>query len=469
MSLSFTLLLSTCALLPQQDPSATQPVLSKSDHDALRSKLRDYYGARADANDANEKRRAAAAKKETQARDKFLKDWDGRAEKKNALANVADLQAVFANCFEFDRQTGSGDLRAMKPKGFPPHDLVLPKKYKADAPAATVFLLRGQSDKGFVPARDWYEKTWKSAAAAGDYVFVLPELDESVDFDPPADLSKPDGQATDGKRREVLLAALGGAMRTVNVDRDRLYLDCGAGSCAYALRLCTYFPHLFAGIVLRKPTDPGDLQLDSLTGVPVLLLRSDETKDVSDRLAAALNKLQAGSATVLDAKGDYPFTESAAEVAEWMGKHSRDVFRSRVVIANNHDSMRRAYWVFMGKAEPIADVLPAERPRLEVVADRASNKITVTSRGVSDFGLWLNDALVDLDKEITCVINGKAQPPFKLERSLKRLLDNVFNLRDSSMLFVAEKGFEVPEEKPEKKVAKDGQDAGAKDGPPSPK
>lgn len=466
MSLSFTLLLSTCALLPQQDPAAAQPVLSKSDHDALRSKLRDYFGARADLRDAAENRRAAMGKKETAARDKFLKDWEGRNGKKDALASVVDLRAIFDNCFEFERQTGTGDVRSMKPKGFPAYDLVLSKKYKADSPTPTVLMLRGHdADKGWRPARDWYEHTWKAATEAQDYMFVMPDLNESVDFDPPVDLSKPEGEVTDGKRIETILAGLGGAMRGLNVDRDRLFFDCGRGSCSYALRLATYFPHLFTGLVLRTPTDPGDIRLDSLTGVPVLLLRTDDTKDVCERLAAALNKLQEGAATVLDAKGDYPHAESAADIAAWMAPRTRNMFRPRVVIANNHDRMKRAFWVFMGVAEPIAGVKPADRPRLEVVADRATNKITVTAHSVSDFSLLLNDALLDLDKEITTVINGKAQPPFKVDRSVKKLLDYVFNYNDSSMLFVTERGFAVPVEK----VAEAAKDKDTKDGQPAPK
>lgn len=435
-------------------------VLTKSDHEALRNKLEDYYSARATLRDvprdAPENRRAAASKKENTAREKFLKDWEGRNGKKDALVSVPDLRAIFSGCFTYDRQSGNGDVRGMKPKDWPAYDVVLSKKYRAEHATPSVVLMRGHdADRGWASARDWYGATWKAAAEAAEYAFVLPDVDDSIDFDPVVDLSKQEGEATDGKRREVILGGLGAASQAVNIDRDRLYLDCGRGSCRFALRLATYSPHLFAGLVLREPVDPGDLALDSLAGVPVLLLRTAATKDVCERLAAALDKGQAGTATVLDAKGEYPHAESAADIATWMGARTRDMFRSRVVIANTHDRLKRAFWVFMGTAEPIADVPPDARPRLEVVADRATNKITVTARGVLDFSLLLNDAIVDLDQEITTIINGKAQPPFKVERSLKKLLDYVFLYRDPAMLFVTERGFEVPVEKAEEKPVDD--------------
>lgn len=465
MSLLITLALSVCPLLPQDKPGgdAAAAVLAKGDQEMLRSRVQEYYKARAANRDAEESRKEATRKKEEAARDKLKKDWETKTGKKNVLGSMTDLRAIFSGVFEFASQSGTGDLRTVKTKDRPPYDLVLSKKYKPEVPVPAVLLLRGRDgDKGWVPAADWYAATWKTAAEAPDFAFVLPILDNSIDFDPPVDLAKPEGETADGGRRAALFGALGAANHTLHIDRDRVYLDCGKGSCAYALRLATYAPHLFAGLVLRHPTDPGDLRLDSLAGVPILLLQTAETKEVCERLAATLNKTKEGTATVLEAKGAYPHAESASDVAGWLRGRTRDLMRPQVVVANTHDTLKRAFWVSIGVAESLHDVPAEARPRLEVVADRGSNKITVTSRGVADFVLFLNDSLVDLDKEITAIINGKVQPPFKLERNFNRLLDCVFNYRDSGMLFTAEKVFVVPVEKPTK--AKD-----AKGESPTPK
>ncbi len=451
MSLSITLSLTVCLLSPQDQPATETPaaLLAKGDQESLRSKVQDYFKARTANQSADDARREGTRKREEAAKDKLRKDWDGKSAKKNILGNAVDLRAIFTNCFEFERQYGTGDLRNIKTKDWPTYDLVLPKKYRADVPMPTVLVLRGQDDKGWTSPLDWYAATWKSAVEAGDFTLVLPALDNAIDFDPVVDLTKPEGEAADLARRLAVWGTLGGLGQALNLDRDRIYLDCGKGSGGYAFRIATYAPHFFAGVVIRYPTDPGDLRLDSLAGVPFLLLRSPETKDVCDRLAEALNKLAAGTATVLDAKGAYPHADSASDIAAWCHGRARNLLRPHVVVANTHDVMKRAFWASMGTAESLT-VPVDQRPRLEVVADRGANKVTVTCRGVSDFTLLLSDAFLDLDKEITAIINGKAQPPFKVDRSLNKLLDNVFKKRDPGMLFSTEKTFVVPVEKADK-------------------
>ncbi|HLU39247.1 MAG TPA: hypothetical protein VK081_07665, partial [Planctomycetota bacterium] len=430
MALSITLSLTACLLLPQDKPAAenVQTVLAKGDLDTLRNRVREYFTARDATYDAPESRKEAARKKEEQAREKLKKEWAARVGSKEqaVLASLADLRAIFTGCFEFERQSGNGEVRPMKPKKMPAYDLVLPKKYRPDTPIPTVLLMRGHTGEKWVSASEWYVSTWKGAAEAGDFAFVMPGVDDSIDFDPPANLAEAGGQATDAARRMTTLGSLGAASSAIHVDRDRIYLDCGKGTCAWGLRLATYFPHLFAGIVLRHPAEVTDLRLDSLAGVPFLLLRTDETRAACDQLAEQLNKLKDGTATLLDAKGAYPHAESAPEIAAWLKGRVRDLMRPHVVVANNHDQCLRAFWVYMGTAEPIAQTPPDLQPRLEVVADKTTNKLTITARGVNDFMVRLNDQLVDLDKEIVAVINGKAEAPFKLHRSFNDLLELVY-------------------------------------------
>ena len=54
-------------------------------------------------------------------------------------------------------------------------------------------------------------------------------------------------------------------------------------------------------------------------------------------------------------------------------------------------------------------------------------------------------------KEITTIINGKAEPALKLERNLLMLLEYVFNYGDTGALFTAQKTFVVPVQKPVEK------------------
>ncbi len=79
--------------------------------------------------------------------------------------------------------------------------------------------------------------------------------------------------------------------------------------------------------------------------------------------------------------------------------------------------------------------MPAEkRARLECVVERGANRITVKAIGVEKFTLFLNDDLVDLDKEFTVVVNEKAFTE-KRTRSFKDLRERVLTRSDWEFLF----------------------------------
>src|SRR6185436_1103731 len=118
-------------------------------------------------------------------------------------------------------------------------------------------------------------------------------------------------------------------------------LDCGEGASGFGLRLATYFPQRFAGVILRHPVDPGDLRLGSLAGMQVLVISGEETKAAAEKLAAALNEVSAGSCRILEAKGKYPYLELAPDIAEWTKGAKRDLFRPQVTVEPNHDSFEK--------------------------------------------------------------------------------------------------------------------------------
>ncbi len=467
MLLNALLLVSSCLLAPQaQGGERFASVLSKSEQDSLRSKAQEWFKLQLTVRDLEGPRRDAARKKEDAAKEKFLREWEAKSKKRDLLACVGDLKAIFAGCFEFDRQSGGSDVRTFKPKGAASFDAVVPRRYRETTPTPTVLVIRGHGERGWVLANEWWSSTWKGAAEAQDYVGILPQLDDGMDLDPPLDLSKEHGLTQDEARYITVLGAIGSANQVLHLDRERIYLDCAEGSCLFGLRMAATFPQMFAGVILRKPTDPGELRLESLTGLPVLLLRTAATKDVCQKIADALNKLQDGACTLLDAKGDYPHAESGDEIAVWTKSKERDMSRTRVVVANNYDKFRRAYWVQMGTAPSLLEVAADARPYLEVVADRAANRITVTARRVSDFGLYLNDALVDLDKEVTIVVNGQALKPARFERNLRQMCETIYRGRDPGAVFPAERTFVVPAEPtPAKADAVDKGAAGDKGAP----
>ena len=71
---------------------------------------------------------------------------------------------------------------------------------------------------------------------------------------------------------------------------------------------------------------------------------------------------------------------------------------------------------------------------MEVVADRENNRITVDAQGVERFELLLNDDLIDLDKEFTLVINGKASKETR-RRSFRDMKSRMMLRNDWDYLF----------------------------------
>ena len=77
------------------------------------------------------------------------------------------------------------------------------------------------------------------------------------------------------------------------------------------------------------------------------------------------------------------------------------------------------------------------------MADRDANRITITARNVTQLSLFLNDALVDLDKEFTVVINGKAVTETRT-RNFFDMTEWLYRRFDSSYIFTTSYTTTVP-------------------------
>jgi len=464
-------LLPAVLLLPQDDPTppgapATQakaPLLQPAEQASLRDKLVKYFEAEQlyDAAEGSKEREKAARNRE-KAKEKFQDEWETRSKKVgNLLSSMADLRAIYDNCFVIKPPTvslGTVHKDTLKHNETTNYDysIYLPKTYKADKPWRTVLLLPGtvaadQAAK-WVEGREYFKQTWDKQTALADTIFHVCHLPDLLEMDPAPDFSR-DGQEAEERRRidSVFLTFLGQTVSSLaNVDRAHVFIDCGRGNCAFGMRLVSMFPDRFAGIVLRHPTAVDELRLGSLLGMPVLMVKTAATAGVVDALKARLEAVTPGSVTVCEATDEYPHAAAATEIEAWMQKQRRNMCPARVVIEPNHDNYRRAYWVRMGATEPLLTSPADQKARIEVQADRANNRIVVTARGVENFTLLLNDDLVDLDKPFTVVINEKAVTE-KRTRDRTGLQERVRRERvDWDFLFPVVFDTTVPKAAPEK-------------------
>jgi len=426
-----------------QDPANGKPaILSPAEHQSLRDKLAKFLQDDTNHSLATGKDREKTRRAIDKSKDALDEAWNKTKSKGDLLGSPADLRAIFENCFLLKPSPISlGNLRkeTVKEEGLE-YAYFLPKSYKEKVPTRTLIVLPGTTGPNAAGAwakpQDYFAATWDKSTLAGDTIVHLPSPPAGLELDPIPDWTREGAEQEEQRRIVLMWGTFSEVMRTFNVERSRVFLDCGRGACGFGLRFVTMFPDRFAGVVLRAPTEVDDLRLGSLLGMPVLLLKTAATAGVVDALQKRLEDLSPGSTTVVEAADEYPHRGSTPAIEAWLAERRRVMVPKRVVIEPNHDRLNKAYWVGIDTAELLATAPPDKKPRIEAEADRAANRITVKTVGVERFTLFLNDDLVDLDKEFTVVINDKAITERKT-RNFRDLRERVIRRNDWEFLFPA--------------------------------
>lgn len=439
---------------------APAPRLSPAEATVLRDKftrfLRDDTALVLAADkDGKEIERAERAR--LRAEEEFALEWQRQQRKGNLLASPADLRQIFFNCFPVrpgSAATGSWRESSVEFAGVDEkhsYGVLLPKGLRVDTPARAVLLIPGTASAAggdWTPASAHFAATWAGSPLLADSVFHGVTVPAKWQLDVAPDPRIDGADEIDATRTRLLLGTFGETLNVCSVDRSRVFLDCGRGACGFGLRFATLFPDRFAGVVLRAPTAVDALRLGSLRHVPVLLLRTADSALVVDALFARLQKDAPGMATVLEANDAYPHPAMAAAIGEWLGKQRRSMVPMQVTIEPNTDDNNRAYWVDIEAGNTIAaglaDRVPrVDLPRIEAVADRSTNTITVTCTGVERFALQLNDQLLDLDQPFVVVVNGREFRE-KRTRSFQQLRDGLVGRSDWEYLFPVAFSTSVP-------------------------
>lgn len=415
------------------------PVLTPAERTTLRDRLARYLVEDAAYSLSTGKERDKASRAREKAKEAFDDEWKKAEKKGNVMGSMADLRAIFENCFTMKQPSVTlGQLRPEKHKasGLDYH-VYLPKAYKAATPHRTVLVLPGTAtadNPAWMKGADYFNATWDKSASLADTIFHVPTPPAGLELDPIPDFSRESGDAEEQKRIEMTWIPFGEVIQTYNIDRGRVYLDCGRGASGFGLRLMTMFPDRFAGAVLRAPVEVDDLRLGSLHRLPILMLRTAATAAVVDALKKRLDEISPNAVTVLDVADEYPHRGHTADIEAWLKDKKRSLTPDKVVIEPNHDKFNRAYWADIDVADPLLTAAADKKPRLECQADRAANRITVKAVGVERFTLFLNDDLIDLDKEFTVVINDKAVTE-KKTRNFRDLRERVVVRNDWECLF----------------------------------
>jgi len=128
---------------------------------------------------------------------------------------------------------------------------------------------------------------------------------------------------------------------------------------------------------------------------------------------------------------------SSAEVGEWIQGRSRVRYPKRVVLESDEKRIARNHWVevvdFAARPVFVLQVLhgddKVERRTMfkkpvvvDAAADRDKNRIEITVDGAKRVRVYFAEELVDLDREVEVVVNGRTSKQ-KIARSVMKMLD----------------------------------------------
>lgn len=448
MFIAATFSLLTAVLAPQtpEEPQGPTPVLKANETKSLSDRLRKYLAADLTYQSSRGRTREKASKTLRKTREAFEKDWTKYSER-GLLGSMVDMRAVFYNCFKPEKaRIGKGSVLEKEIKDEPvKYAIRLPKKYTEKNPWASILSLPSGKDGTWMRPRDYFTKIWDKSAIIDEYIIQVPELPADLEMDPIPNYTRDRAEEEEDKRIRSVFGAFGDLINNYTVDRGRVFLDCGSQTCGFGVRFATLFPDRWAGLILRDATEVDDLRIGNLLSVPILVLKTAKNAATVTAMKKRWDETCPGMLTVLDAKGDAPHLESADDIMAWLQDKQRSMVPNKVTLEPNHDRFNRAYWVDILVADSLLNTAGAERPRLQAVADRAANRITIDAVGIERFEILLNDDLVDLDKEFTIVVNGKAVKETR-RRSFGEMKQRMLDRIDWDYLFPVQYVSSVPKE-----------------------
>lgn len=409
-------------------PRSSDELLKSSEHKSLAKGVAAYWQAKLEKKKINE-----SFVKLSETIDKAKKRLKGG---EDILSCIDDWKQVFWIA------TRTGLTEAGKAKNkvsswpqsgtrFPAFTYVVPKKHSAKGdPYPLVLIIADEGED----ATEHLETKWADPSLREKYILAVVEMKSAAETS--------DGKVKKGAEGEPIpvdqwdkeaavfsvLFTFGNLTRSdaFAIDYDRVFLAGSGQGFKVAATAAQWFPHHFAGLVGRGEL-PKDLFSANLGNVATMVAGDSEG---GKQFAEGTAKLEQ-TETKLGADSD-------VEIAAWLKDQVRNAYPSKLKFKFPSNSTLDCYWL---KAAGI-DANAEEGARLEAEVDRATNTITIQAVQVGSLTISYNDILVDLDKPVKVIINGKTTEE-KLARNQRLLIESVYSLRDWGNLKTAQGTYPV--------------------------
>ena len=408
-----------CALALPALAAPLEELLKPADHESLGKKIALYF----DAKQAN-----AGIDKAKEALSKEIEGLRKKTKGRDPLALSADLGKALWQSFAY----GTKDIAASKVKTYTfkagyygeksqlSFAIWVPTKYDPKKPYPLILCI---PDKGVKPEQHITEK-WIDKETRENALIVAVSMPEDV-----KQWSEPGSPEQPGGFSNMMLT-----MREIRgkyaIDFDRVFVAGRGEGVAAALAITGRAPDRFAGVIGRS----GDLD----TPVPAV----ENFKNLPTFFGGAgANATTFGENCTKAGYNNCTIKAEAsdADVWAWIRDHPRVSNPADVVLAPGKELPIKAYWLEV----PRSDYKDPEI--IKATIDKAANLITIdASAGITKVTLYLNDDLVDLDKEVKVICNG-AEHIDKLPRNLWATMDWMYSATsEPGRVFTTSRVYDVP-------------------------
>ena len=185
---------------------------------------------------------------------------------------------------------------------------------------------------------------------------------------------------------------------------------------------------------------PGDISMLNLRNTPFMIwcggedsayernLRCTERGVELDSLQKADPQGYVHKTTIVEGAGHWMNRVDTTAVT-WMAAYTRNTAPKKIVWRQEEVLKRFFYWI----EAPQDQLARGKQVRLEV----DGNRIVIERCDYSSLTLWLNDRVVDLDREVVVESAGKTLFKGKLQRSSAMMMESLYERNDPGYIFPA--------------------------------
>jgi predicted esterase len=229
------------------------------------------------------------------------------------------------------------------------------------------------------------------------------------------------------------------AVVELNVNPNKVYVMGYSAGGDGAYRLAPRMADRWAASSMMAG-HPGDVSPVNLRNTPFMIWMGEKDKAYDRNLLAPkygkwLDQLQQADPEgyihethVVEGKGHWMDHADTLAVS-WMAQYVRNPYPVKVVWRQDDTPHDTFYWLSV----PIEEAQKGNT----VIVERSKNTFVISKNDYRTFTIGVNDAMIDFNKPVKIIVNGKVIFNKKLTRKIQNIFDSLEKRKDPSLVFSA--------------------------------